>query len=167
MPELTSSSQGSISRKVLGRLHQSRGGGLGLRMTAMIDVIFLLLIFFVLTAQFSREEQFLPIRLPGPASAAQRLDVPAEPLRISIAMQGDLCRIDLGRGRQMTLGVSDLPAGLAAFTQTVTTALEQEKRLAADPVEIACGDSVPWDILVKVYNGLYAMGIEDITFTLE
>jgi biopolymer transport protein ExbD len=166
MSELTPQS-GSISRKVLGRLQQSRGGGLGLRMTAMIDVIFLLLIFFVLTAQFSREEQFLPIRLPGPASAAQRLDVPAEPLRISIAMQGDLCRIDLGRGRQVALTVSDLPAGLAAFTQTVTTALEQEKRLAADPVEIACGDSVPWDILVKVYNGLYAMGIEDIIFTLE
>jgi len=136
-------------------------------MTAMIDVIFLLLIFFVLTAQFSREEQFLPIRLPGPASAAQRLDVPAEPLRISIAMQGDLCRIDLGRGRQVALTAKDLPAGLVAFTQTVTTALEQEKRLAADPVEIACGDSVPWDILVKLYNGLYAMGIEDITFTLE
>jgi biopolymer transport protein ExbD len=166
MSELTPQ-PGSISRKVLGRLHQSRGGGLGLRMTAMIDVIFLLLIFFVLTAQFSREEQFLPIRLPGPASAAQRLDVPAEPLRISIAMQGDLCRIDLGRGRQVALTAKELPAGLAAFTQTVTTALEQEKRLAADPVEIACGDSVPWDILVKVYNGLYAMGIEDITFTLE
>jgi biopolymer transport protein ExbD len=167
MSELSSPLQGSISRKVLGRLHQSRGGGLGLRMTAMIDVIFLLLIFFVLTAQFSREEQFLPIRLPGPASAAQRLDVPAEPLRISIAMQGDLCRVDLGRGRQVALGANDMPAGLVAFKQTVTTALEQEKRLAADPVEIACGDSVPWDILVKLYNGLYAMGIEDITFTLE
>ena len=62
---------------------------------------------------------------------------------------------------------TDLPAGLAAFTQTVTTALQQERRIAADPVEIACGDSVPWDLLVKVYNGLYAMGIEDITFTLE
>lgn len=140
---------------------------MGLRMTAMIDVIFLLLIFFVLTAQFSREEQFLPIRLPGPASAAQRLDVPAEPLRISIAMQGERCRVDLGRGRQVTLVATDLSAGLAAFTQTVTTALEQERRIATDPVEIACGDSVPWDLLVKVYNGLYAMGIEDITFTLE
>ncbi|NLH16463.1 MAG: biopolymer transporter ExbD [Phycisphaerae bacterium] len=168
MPSLREQPDLSIHRRVLGRLHQSRsGGGLGLRMTAMIDVIFLLLIFFVLTAQFSREEQYLPIRLPGPASAAQRLDIPAEPLRISIAMQGGQCRIDLGRGRQIALTEPELSAGLEVFSRTVTTALEQERRIVTDPVEIACSDSVPWEILVKVYNGLYAMGIEDITFILE
>ncbi len=168
MPSLTEPSPVSIHRQVLGRLHQNRnGGGLGLRMTAMIDVIFLLLIFFVLTAQFSREEQYLPIRLPGPATAAQRLDVPAEPLRISIAMRADQCRIDLGRGRWIALAQSDLSTGLEEFSRTVTTALEQERRIVTDPVEIDCDDSVPWDFLVKVYNGLYALGIEDITFILE
>ncbi len=138
-------------------------------MTAMIDVIFLLLIFFVLTAQFSREEQFLPIRLPGQASAAQRLDVPTEPLPIYIALQDDLCRVDLRKDRQltMTLAVSDPAASLPQFTQTVQAALEQEKRIVSDPVEIYCKDEVPWDVLVKLYNGLYSMGIEDITFVLK
>ena len=51
-----------IRAQVVGGLPRRRRR-FGLRMTPMIDVIFLLLTFFVLTAKFRTPEQFLPIHL--------------------------------------------------------------------------------------------------------
>jgi biopolymer transport protein ExbD len=129
-------------------------------------VIFLLLIFFVLTAQFRREEQFLPIRLPGSTSSVERFDI-VDPLRITIAVKADQCLVDLGRNRLVTIptdpGTSDLQGLIQSFVQV----LEQDKRNPKDPVEISCDDAVSWELLVKVYNSLYSVGLEDVTFTLE
>ncbi|MBR6480362.1 MAG: biopolymer transporter ExbD, partial [Thermoguttaceae bacterium] len=48
-----------------------------LKMTSMIDVIFLLLIFFVLTANFNEIEMFLRMNLSAPGEGAPA--VPAAP----------------------------------------------------------------------------------------
>ncbi len=161
-----SDSYGSIQREVIGRLRKGRSWGLSLRMTAMIDVIFLLLIFFVLTAQFRREEQFLPIRLPGSAFSTERFDV-VDPLRISIALKADQCQVDLGRNRIVTLPTNPGTSDLEGLVQSFFQVLEQDKRNPKDPIEIACEDAVSWELLVKVYNSLYSVGLEDVTFTLE
>jgi len=44
-----------------------------LKMTPMIDVIFLLLIFFVVTASFRKEEEILPTNLLLPGSMAEQV----------------------------------------------------------------------------------------------
>lgn len=58
-----------------------------LNMTSMIDVIFLLLVFFVFTADFDRLEKLLPMNL-ALAGKVERLDAPkpteSEPERVKI-----------------------------------------------------------------------------------
>lgn len=51
-----------------------------LNMTSMIDVIFLLLIFFVFTANFDELERLLPLNLSQPGTTVQekKIDLPEE-----------------------------------------------------------------------------------------
>jgi biopolymer transport protein ExbD len=53
--------------------HLDQRGRLDVKMTPMIDVIFLLLIFFVCTASFHPPEQILPTRLSLPGSIETQL----------------------------------------------------------------------------------------------
>lgn len=62
--------------------HHGDGGRLEVKMTPMIDVIFLLLIFFVSTASFQAVEEVLPthLSLPGDMSDAEPIDEEFEDL---------------------------------------------------------------------------------------
>lgn len=135
----------------------------GLRMTAMIDVIFLLLAFFVLTAKFRTPEQFLPAALSSANAAALSPGI-VEPLAITIRVEAGGCVILLSDTDPTHIDSATPEAGLAVFADRLQAALQSQRRSAADPVEILCDDQVKWDHLVKVYNILYAMGITDITF---
>lgn len=71
---------------LLGRSRRSGGedDGLEVDLSPLIDVTFLLLIFFVLTTSFNQESQ-LEIRRPAASSASQ---VEGEPLRIALDSEG-------------------------------------------------------------------------------
>lgn len=140
--------------------NRTRGG---LRMTAMIDVIFLLLAFFVLTAKFRAPEQFLPAALSS-ANAAVVSPGIVEPLAITIRAEAGGCVILLSDTDPTHIDSATPEAALAVFADRLQAALQSQRRTTADPVEILCDDQVKWDHLVKVYNILYAMGITDITF---
>ena len=62
--------------------HRDEHGRLDVKMTPMIDVIFLLLIFFVCTASFQAAEEVLPanLSLPGTLSAVEPIDQELEDL---------------------------------------------------------------------------------------
>lgn len=65
--------------------------GLGINLTPMIDVVFLLLIFFVLIAQFSWEER-AEIRLPEPKPSAAKYIYSPDVLTVTVICdpQGEL-----------------------------------------------------------------------------
>ena len=69
-----------------------------LSMTPLIDVIFLLLIFFLVSTKFAEEERDLPIQLPEASEAMPLISKPKE-LYINIDREG---RYFVG-GREMTL----------------------------------------------------------------
>lgn len=140
-----------------------------LRMTPMIDVIFLLLTFFVLTAKFRSPEDFLPIIMPEAVAGIVALDL-VEPLMIEITDLGDSCDIRFGGGdkfRSVQLDHEAIEASLATFANSFREVLILQNRTGADPVQIQCDDTVKWDVLVKVYNVLYGLGVSDITFGLN
>lgn len=140
-----------------------------LRMTPMIDVIFLLLTFFVLTAKFRSPEQFLPIIMPEAVADTVRLDI-VEPLLIDITDLGNGCDVRFGSGdkfQSVQLAPETIEASLATFANGFRDILIAQNRTAADPVQIQCDDTVKWDVLVKIYNVLYGLGVSDITFGLN
>ena len=135
---------------------------IGLRMTPMIDVIFLLLTFFVLTAKFQEPEQFLPIVLGQGQIPAMRSG--SEPMQIQIKVCQTGCLVFVA-GQPQTILTADNPAeGLLVLTQRVQKRFEAE---GCGPIELYCDDAVAWDFVVKIYDVLYALGVQDITFRIE
>jgi len=158
-----------VPHAMMWRLRTPARAPIALRMTPMIDLIFLLLTFFALTARFRNPEQFLPIQLPAAMGETDRIDV-IEPMPVSFSTEGGACRIRIGDGpgsRQVLLSPESEPQELAAFAADVAAVLKGQNRTTADPVEIRCADDVAWDHLVKAYDVLYRSGIADITFRLD
>ncbi len=136
---------------------------IGIRMTPMIDVIFLLLTFFVLTAKFQEPEQVLPI-LIGSANAqpAQRT---IEPLAIYLKSDAAGCKVEMAGQSEITLSNQNPQEGLLTLTESLQTT--PAMKTSGIPVELYCDDAVSWDLVVKVYDLLYALGARDITFRVE
>ena len=135
-------------------------------MAPMIDVIFLLLIFFLLTARFRPMENFLPLQLnlSSPAEAGRAALV--EPFMVYISPAENGCEVRLGRDTSIDIAQTEPEADLAFLADELTAALQQQKRTAGDPLEIVCDENVEWEHLARIYNVLFGMGITDITFRM-
>lgn len=59
----------------------------GPNMTPVIDMVFLLLIFFLCATRFDREERELPVRLPL-AARAQPLSMPPDEVVVNVTREG-------------------------------------------------------------------------------
>ena len=141
---------------------QRRKPAIGLRMTPMIDVIFLLLTFFVLTAKFREPEQRLPILIGSDDTRAVRQE--KSPVRIDIAADTAGCRVRIEDGRGITVTAAHPAEGLAALAAAVQQRMQTG---GAEPVELYCEDAVSWDLVVKIYDVLYTMGAQNITFRID
>ena len=156
----------SIQKTVIAKLRKQTRRSFGLRMTAMIDVIFLLLTFFVLTAKFRAPEQFLGLTLPKIPERAAGFSV-IEPLTLRIIPQAGGCIVQIGFDEQIAIASTTLDNDLAALAEKLTTVLTARKRIPTDPIEIICDEKIQWDYLVKIYNILQALGADDITFAVN
>ncbi len=150
-----------LSRRMAGR----RSRNLALRVIPMIDILFLLLIFFILTSSFKPVENFLPFVLPKVGGAAAGASV-VEPLVVNVHSGTGGCNIHIGQGAGTIVKESDAETGLVRFADDLEGVMARQKRTAADPVEIVCQDGVEWQYVVKVYDVLYGMGVSDITFRM-
>lgn len=76
-------------------------GGMELQMTSMIDVVFLLLIFFMTTSSFVRSERELDPAVKVQSSAAASKQNTLEPAIVEIVRAGESFQYKLG-GRQLS-----------------------------------------------------------------
>lgn len=156
---------GGIQQMVSERLCARSGSRVKLRMTPMIDVIFLLLIFFLVTANFRPDEGFLPIRLPT-AQADSIVLGRAEPLVVGVFASQDGCRVQIGSAAAVQIQNQTQDVDFTTLAQQIFDVISAQKRTTSDPVEIVCQSQVEWQHLVKVYNILFGMGVSDITFCM-
>ena len=159
----------NTEQTVSGGFHHVVMGGLGrrklsigLRMTPMIDVIFLLLTFFVLTAKFQEPEQLLPIVLGQTQPQAARSE--SKPVQIQVKVRQTGCLVFVPGQPETILSAGNPAEGLLVLTQRVQKRFESE---GCGPIELYCDDAVSWDFVVKIYDVLYALGAQDITFRIE
>jgi biopolymer transport protein ExbD len=137
----------------------------GARMAPMIDMVFLLLIFFLVAAKWRPEEDFLPIKLPS-AQAGQNAVGRTEPLQIHIFSASDGCKVQIGEVEAVEIGAKTIEANLGELADRIEAVLSNQKRFLSDPVEIICEADVKSDWWVKIYNVLCGMKLADITFTM-
>jgi len=158
---------GRVNNKssILDRLHIRRRSPIGLRIAPLVDMIFLLLIFFLVAAKWRAKEDFLPLQLATAGIGVQTAGKP-EPLLIQISQTGDNCQVRIGTAYIVDIHSQKTEEGLAVMMEKTRQCLLEQKRYASDPVEIICASGVKWEYLAKIYNIFVGMGINDITFRM-
>ena len=130
---------------------------LEIKMTPMIDVVFLLLIFFVLTASFQVPEQILPSDLsaPGRTPVEEPIDQELDDLEevvVKVTQDGERTQWKINETRYDSL-------------DNVRRVLSALVRLEAGlPVILDVAGDVPLGRVIDVYDLCRAVGFEKVQF---
>ncbi len=136
---------------------------LTLNLAPMVDVVFLLLIFFISTTTFKRAEGILPAQLPKQGNMADALALPISPIIVHLQQTGP--------------GPADYVIRVEDFVDTPTTFSELSaflKRVQENPgfddetpVVLKTSPDVQWDHVVGCWNAAVAAGCKHVSFGVE
>ena len=136
-----------------------------LNLTSMIDVIFLLLIYFVITASFSADEGILTAKLPeGTGKPSEVPKPPERPIRIRLAsLRSPIeCRIELaglGRSPRSFGELHTLLAGMQLNDRNPSGAFKPD-----NPVIIEPDRHVRWQHVVNAFNAAIRARFLNVSF---
>ena len=128
-----------------------------LQIAPLIDVVFLLLIYFMVSARLNRPEADLTLALPGAVSVSNKLEMPDEQI-IEIGADG---AIMLNNKVYAARDKSDL-AGLEYTLLRYRQAAQLSKTKAM--ITIAANDDAVHERVVDVLNACAGAGIKNVTF---
>lgn len=131
----------------------TRGSDLTFNMTPMIDVVFLLIIFFLVSSHLARQEVQMPLPLPTASSGERPIETAVRRVTINV----------LGDGRLMFAGkpveVEQLPERLAVARSESGDDLEirirSDRSVAyqhVEPILLACARTGIWNVAFAVYR---------------
>lgn len=140
--------------------HPQSGGPLQLNMTSMIDVIFLLLIFFVLTANFDRIEKLLPTNLFLRGTAWIDPKIPSEE-----TILGEIQIRILAEGNMVFWKVNQRTC--STFSEFEKVLRELATISPSIPVIIDPARSLPIEKVIDVYDACRRTGLTKIQFAAE
>lgn len=128
-----------------------------LQIAPLIDVVFLLLIYFMVSARLKRPEADLSLALPGSVSVSTQMEIPDEQI-IEVLSDG---RIVLNNKVYASQDKSDLE-GLEYTLLRYSQAAKLSKTKAM--ITIAADDDAVHERVVDVLNACAGAGIENVTF---
>jgi len=139
-------------RRVRRRRHQT----VEMQMGPMIDMVFLLLVFFMVSAKPIKPEKDIPMGLPGEVPQQEAVDIPDE------------ARIEIEPNGQVVLNEQPLDSPGASSLPELRSVLDRFRRSAenagSEPlVTLAPHDSVRHQRLVDVLNACAEAGITGVT----
>ena len=149
---------------------QRRGTGpprITLNLPAMIDVTFLLVIYFVVTASFSPGEGILTAKLPQGTGSAALATLPPQPLAIVVSDAGATgCRLSIE-----DFATANPPRDFRELYELLVS-LQYDKARGrtegmhkpGDPVIIKPSRQVRWQHVVNAFNAAVRAGYENIAF---
>jgi biopolymer transport protein ExbD len=139
--------------------YEARGVSIAVNFAPMIDVTFLLLIFFLVTTTFERAEGILAGQMPRD-SRAPAVSLPLSPIIVRVEQIGpehDDYEIRIDR---FTLA----PASSAELTDALQQIHGQPGFDEKTPVVIVAENEVRWDHVVGCWNAALRAGCERIAF---
>ena len=129
---------------------QLRGSKLELSMTSMIDVVFLLLIFFIVTTTFVRPEREIVSAVKVNEKRSTANDSNLEPAIIDVVRQNSQIVFRIGAVRTNNLGeVKKLMAGF-------------ENKSEGAFVRVA--DDVPYEAAAQAIGACHASGFDSVSY---
>ena len=144
----------------LDRRHRRTGlVAITLNLTPMIDVVFLLLLFFLTASRFGSNEGMLEARLPARVAAVS-VEIPRTPIRVRFVAQPnqpDQCRVTIERFNETPLPLADLGQSLHK--------IQEQPGFGPDtPVHLMADNDIRWDHVVNAYNAALAAGYGKVYF---
>lgn len=128
-------------------------GSVSFNMTPMIDVVFLLIIFFLVSSHLAKQEAQLELPLPEAATGEEPVEAGTPRLTVNLLADGSLTLA----GRRVEL--AELPQRIAERRAREGEDLEVRIRsdrnvpyAAVEPVMLACVRSGVWNVTFAVYQ---------------
>lgn len=129
-------------------------------MTPLIDCVFLLLVFFMVSTTFNKQEADISFALPGTAEQSDSVEIPDEQI-IQITAGGNVFLNDLEYDRPNDPDMPELVKTLILFRQTA------EANKVPAMITIAPEDDVIHQRVVDVLNACTAAKIVNVTFAVD
>jgi biopolymer transport protein ExbD len=145
--------------RVRGRERRQRWTGLSINLTPMIDVTFLLLIFFLVTSTFEKPEGLFAANLPRD-SGAHAVSLPISPIIVRLTPEGDACRIRIDR-------FTEAPASFGDLATFLTDVQANPGFDNETPVVIVADDALAWDHVVGCWNAAVRASCQNIAFGID
>jgi biopolymer transport protein ExbD len=134
-----------------------RREGVGFNMTPMIDVVFLLIIFFLVSSHLARQEIQMELDLPD-AATGHRADAEEDIRRIVINVLAE-------EPRQQRI----LVAGEALDADSLAEMVRYESRRSTKPLEVRIRSdrSVPYGVVEPIMIACARAGVWNVTFAVH
>jgi Biopolymer transport protein len=129
-----------------------------MQMGPMIDMVFLLLVFFMVTAKPIKQESDISLGLPGTVSAEESIDLPDEQ-RIRIESDGRIELNDSVLGQPEDAALNELVATLKRFKESA------DANKADALVTLDAADGAIHQRIVDVLNACARAEITGVTFS--
>jgi len=142
-----------------------KSSSMTLNLTSMIDVIFQLLIYFMLTMAAAVGEGVLTAKLPQGSGAGEKTELPEKPLNIiiqSAGMTGVSYRISIEGYGESPSNFSDLAKLLARLQYNSTNPSGAYKD--DNPIVIKARSDVRWQHVVNAFNAGITAKFKNIAF---
>lgn len=128
-------------------------------MTPLIDCVFLLLVFFMVSASINKSEADISFSLPGTAAQSEAVEMPDEQI-IQITSGGNVFLNDLEYDASDDPDMPELVKTLVRFRQTA------EANHVPAMITIAPEDAVTQQRVVDVLNACTAAKVANVTFAV-
>lgn len=128
-----------------------------LQIAPLIDVVFLLLIYFMVSSRLKRPEADLSLALPGAVSVSTQMEIPDEQI-IEVLADGRIVLNNKVYASQDKLDLAGLEFTLLRYNQAAT--ISKSKAM----ITIAADDDAVHERVVDVLNACAGAGIRNVTF---
>lgn len=154
----------TVHHKTARKRHGRPVGRLQLNATALIDVVFLLLVYFLVTANFAPDEGVLTAKLPqGLGVPADALSLPPTPIQIGLEAVGDVgCQIHLDD--EIVGSFKDLGRVLASRQYDPGRGRTEGIYKPDNPIVITPGATVRWQHVANAFNAAVAARYTHVSF---
>jgi len=132
---------------------------IGFQIAPMIDVVFVIMLFFMVMTGSVKMERELRTRLPNPGDPEQAVQFPAEEITLGILEDGTVT---------MNEKVFDTPTdkALPLLTKSIRRAADSSARQKQKVLmTIQAEEQASYERIVDVLNSLHQAGIQNVTFT--
>jgi biopolymer transport protein ExbD len=131
-----------------------------MQMGPMIDIVFLLLVFFLVTARPIKQESDISMQLPGTVEQSESLDIPDEQI-IQILSDGRVVLNEAVYDSPDSREMPELTATLTRFKKVADSSMTEAM------VTLDAEDGARHQRIVDVLNAVAKAGITGVTFTPE